>query len=129
MAITGLEAAGTRGSCAITGVKATTNQSCMALFPKKEKLITMYLYFFYINFGEEFAFKYCQGSKQQSYTGHIAKKLPIVIPPTIEEQTLIVEVVSKLSDELSSLIKKNKKLKKLKQGMMQELLTGKTRLV
>jgi len=32
-AITGLEAEGTRGSCAITGIDATTNQSCMALFP------------------------------------------------------------------------------------------------
>ena len=32
MAITGLEAAGTRGSCALLGAPATTNQSCMAIY-------------------------------------------------------------------------------------------------
>jgi type I restriction enzyme S subunit len=45
-AITGLEAEGTRGSCAITGIEATTNQSCMALYPKKGLLTTLYLYHF-----------------------------------------------------------------------------------
>ena len=34
MAITGLEAAGTRGNCALLGFDTTLNQSCMALFPK-----------------------------------------------------------------------------------------------
>ena len=46
-AITGLEAEGTRGSCAFTGVESTTNQSCMALFPK-EILDNDYLYHFYV---------------------------------------------------------------------------------
>lgn len=32
MAITGLEAAGTRGNCAKLGIDTTMNQSCMALF-------------------------------------------------------------------------------------------------
>lgn len=36
MAITGLEAAGTRGSCGIVGTPATTNQSCMAIYPNKK---------------------------------------------------------------------------------------------
>ena len=39
MAITGLEAAGTRGNCALLGFDTTLNQSCMALFPKKDLLI------------------------------------------------------------------------------------------
>ena len=53
MAITGLEAEGTRGSCGIVGAKATTNQSCMALFPTKE-LLTEYLFQYYINYGNYF---------------------------------------------------------------------------
>lgn len=56
-AITGLEAAGTRGSCAITGIDATTNQSCMALYPKPGLLTTQYLYHFYVRYGNELAFK------------------------------------------------------------------------
>ena len=42
MAITGLEAAGTRGSCAILGSTATTNQSCMAVYGT-EKLDIKYV--------------------------------------------------------------------------------------
>ncbi len=44
MAITGLEAEGTRGSCGLTGVEATTNQSCMALYPNDGELTTEYFF-------------------------------------------------------------------------------------
>ncbi len=46
MAITGLEAAGTRGACGIVGSPATTNQSCMAIYPKSD-LKTNFLYHYY----------------------------------------------------------------------------------
>lgn len=121
-AITGLEAAGTRGSCAITGVDATTNQSCMALYPKANVLIRDYLYHYYVRYGNELAFKYCQGTKQQSYTGAIAKTLPIIIPPTIAEQTAIATALSDADALISSLEKLIAKKKLIKQGAMQELL-------
>jgi type I restriction enzyme S subunit len=125
MAITGLEAAGTRGSCAITGVEATTNQSCMALYPIRNKLTTEYLYHFYVHYGNELAFKYCQGTKQQSYTGAIAKTLPIILPPSIKEQIAIANTLSEtdaLIDGLEDLIAKKKNLK---QGALQKLLKPK----
>lgn len=121
-AITGLEAAGTRGSCGITGIEATTNQSCMALYPKKGLLITSYLYHYYVRYGNELAFKYCQGTKQQSYTGGIAKKLPIIVPPTIEEQTAIANALSDADDLIRSLEKLIAKKRNIKQGAMQKLL-------
>lgn len=124
-AITGLEAAGTRGSCAITGIEATTNQSCMALYPKKGKLITEYLYHFYVRYGNELAFKYCQGTKQQSYTGGIAKTLPIILPPTIEEQTAIAIALSDADALITSLEKLIAKKQNIKQGAMQKLLQPK----
>lgn len=124
-AITGLEAAGTRGSCAITGIEATTNQSCMALYPKKGLLITPYLYHFYVRYGNELAFKYCQGTKQQSFTGGIAKKLPIIVPPTIEEQTAIATALSNADALISSLEKLIAKKRMIKQGAMQKLLQPK----
>lgn len=124
-AITGLEAAGTRGSCAITGIEATTNQSCMALYPKKGMLITPYLYHYYVRYGNELAFKYCQGTKQQSYTGGIAKKLPIIVPPTIEEQTAIATALSDADALISGLEKLIAKKRNIKQGAMQQLLQPK----
>lgn len=127
-AITGLEAAGTRGSCAITGIEATTNQSCMALYPKKNILITPYLYHYYVRYGDELAFKYCQGTKQQSYTGYIAKKLPIIVPSTVEEQKAIATILSDTDALIERLEKLIAKKEDIKQGTMQKLLTGKKRL-
>ncbi len=87
MAITGLEAEGTRGSCGIVGAEATTNQSCMALFPTKE-LSTHYLFYYYVYKGKSLALQYCQGTKQQSYTGKIVKLLPILLPPFDEQEAI-----------------------------------------
>src|SRR5437016_4943731 len=65
LAITGLEAAGTRGRCAILGKPATVNQSCMA-FEVTDKVNTLFLFHFYLLYGEKIAFSFAQGTKQQS---------------------------------------------------------------
>lgn len=128
MAITGLEAAGTRGSCAILGKDATTNQSCMAIYGT-DKMVIPYLYHYYLLNGEELAFQYCQGTKQQSYTAAIVKELPIYYPCDIVEQQAIAQVLSDMDSEIEQLEKKLAKYQQIKQGMMQELLTGQIRLV
>jgi type I restriction enzyme S subunit len=55
-------------------------------------------------------------------------QLNIVLPPN-KEQTAIANVLSEMDDEISLLQQRLNKTKQIKQGMMQELLTGKTRLV
>ena len=49
--------------------------------------------------------------------------------PRIEEQTAIASVISDMDTEIDGLEQKRDKYKAIKQGMMQELLTGKTRLI
>ncbi|MFH1860098.1 MAG: restriction endonuclease subunit S [bacterium] len=49
--------------------------------------------------------------------------------PTKAEQTAIVQILSDMDAEIEQLEQKLDKYKMLKQGMMQELLTGKTRLI
>ena len=127
MAITGLEAEGTRGSCGIVGAEATTNQSCMALFPTKE-LLTEYLFHYYVNYGNSLALEYCQGTKQQSYTAKIVKILPIIVPPTIEEQQAIASALSDVDALITALEQLITKKRNIKQGAMQQLLTGEKRL-
>jgi type I restriction enzyme S subunit len=51
------------------------------------------------------------------------------VPPTKEEQTAIGIVLSDMDAELSALEARRDKTRALKQAMMQELLTGRTRLV
>ncbi len=50
-------------------------------------------------------------------------------PPTPEEQSAIAAVLSDMDAEIEQLERKPDKYKQIKQGMMQELLTGKTRLI
>ena len=49
--------------------------------------------------------------------------------PRVPEQCAIAEVLSDMDAELAALEKRRDKTRDLKQGMMQELLTGRTRLV
>ena len=121
IAITGLEAEGTRGSCAITGVPATTNQSCLAFQPK-EGFSNLYLYHWYRLYGNYIGLKYTQGTKQQSLNNKIVGKLEIPVPK-LEEQEKIASILSTVDeqiDNVDALIEKNKELKK---GLMQTLLT------
>ena len=52
-----------------------------------------------------------------------------VILPSLEEQRAIAETLSDMDAEIAALERKRHKTRLLKQGMMQELLTGKTRLL
>jgi type I restriction enzyme S subunit len=53
----------------------------------------------------------------------------IRMPADLAEQTAIAEVLSDMDAELAALEQRRAKTQALKQGMMQELLTGRTRLV
>ena len=88
MAITGLEAAGTRGNCALLGFDTTLNQSCMALFPKKDLLTSDFLFQWYRKIGEEYGLNYTQGTKQQSYNAELIKILPISLPSVTEQKKI-----------------------------------------
>lgn len=54
-------------------------------------------------------------------------KLPL--PSNIDEQKAIAATLSDMDTEIEGLVSKKVKAQQIKQGMMQELLTGKTRLV
>lgn len=53
----------------------------------------------------------------------------IRFPKSIEEQTAIASILSDMDSEIEELEQKLNKTRQLKQGMMQQLLTGKIRLV
>lgn len=55
--------------------------------------------------------------------------LLVPMPPNIQEQTAIAAVLSDMDADLSALEARLAKTRAIKQGMMQELLTGRTRLV
>ncbi len=54
--------------------------------------------------------------------------ITISVPPTLPEQRAISAVLSDMDEEIAALEAEKRKVEAIKQGMMQELLTGKTRL-
>lgn len=56
-------------------------------------------------------------------------EMSVKLPPTLEEQTTIANILSDMASEIEKLEQKRDKYILLKQGMMQQLLTGKIRLV
>ena len=53
----------------------------------------------------------------------------ISVPKSADEQTAIAAVLSDMDTELATLETRRDKTQALKQGMMQELLTGRIRLI
>jgi len=69
------------------------------------------------------------GTGQTNLKKNDVLECPIPLPPTKKEQTEIATILSDMDAEISQLELKLSKYKMLKQGLMQNLLTGKIRLV
>lgn len=90
---------------------------------------TDYLYYL---LGSAYVFEqYIQmaaGSSVQNLNKDKVAKLDVLVPP-IEEQSAIASILSDMDNEIEALEQKLEKTRQIKQSMMQQLLTGKIRLV
>ena len=71
---------------------------------------------------------YLAGSSINNLKPSDIESIEFKMPP-LEEQTAIVTVLSDMDAEIEALEARREKTHRIKQGMMQELLTGRTRLV
>jgi type I restriction enzyme S subunit len=78
--------------------------------------------------GRELMKSLAQGSTRYNLSKAALLKSPLHLPK-LPEQTAIAEVLSEMDGELAVLEQRREKTRALKQAMMQELLTGRTRLV
>ncbi len=60
---------------------------------------------------------------------NIIKNFPIYLSTSSTEQAAIASVLSDMDDEIAALEAKLAKTRQIKSGMMEELLTGRIRLV
>ncbi len=72
---------------------------------------------------------YITGIKVSSISKFSISKLKLKFPPLMQEQQAIASVLSDMDAEIEALEARRDKVQNLKTGMMQELLTGRTRLV
>ena len=89
-------------------------------------------YFFFLYFSSHFYGRIMQRTAKSSVDSvrrEMIARMLIPLPPTRAEQEAIAAVLSDMDAEIDALEVRRDKTKLLKQGMMQELLTGKTRLI
>jgi len=70
-----------------------------------------------------------EGAAQQNTSNAAIGKFPMRLPPSLREQQAIAEVLSDMDAEIDALVARRDKTALIKTGMMQELLTGRTRLI
>ena len=114
------------GECCIANVELTTSQAILGI-QTKQRLNQEYLYYHLMSIKEDVLNLGQQGT-QSNLNSQIVGQFMIPLPE-INEQEAIAEVLSDMDAEITALEKPLEKAKAIKQGMMQQLLTGKIRLV
>ncbi|WP_335901323.1 restriction endonuclease subunit S [Shewanella algae] len=80
----------------------------------------------------KFFTEHCDSVKTVTAIPHISpqdiRSFKLLLPPSKEEQTAIATILSDMDEEIQALEQRLSKTRQIKQGMMQELLTGRTRL-
>ena len=92
------------------------------LMPKNDKVNLRFIYEIMLQI------KYPLGDHKRHWIGEY-QCLEITVPASLDEQTQIAKILSGMDTEITVLETKLSKYQKIKQGMMQSLLTGRIRLV
>ena len=117
----------TRGTVAISRIELCTNQSIAAIFPSQHH-ISEYLYYNLENRYDELRGLSTGDGGRGGLNLSIIRNVHLPMP-SITEQRAIADVISNIDSTIEALEDQLSKTQQLKQGMMQELLTGRTRLV
>lgn len=116
----------TRGQVAKLGIEASTNQACAALILNKDHDVSYYYQYLtsqYVNIRE-----LANSGGQQNLSAGIIKDIHVPIPP-LPEQRKIAKILSTWDKAISTIEALIKTSKQQKKALMQQLLTGKKRLV
>lgn len=109
--------------------KASLNSHLLVFRPKEKRYFPKYLYYLLKSkFFLDFVDFNKSGSTFFGITQEAIGKFSVLLP-LFEEQKAIAKVLADIDDDIETLILCLSKTKAIKQGMMQELLTGRTRLV
>jgi type I restriction enzyme S subunit len=117
----------TIGECAINVVPVSTNQGFKNFVPFGTTDVD-FLYYL-LGTQKQGFISLCGGSTFLEIGKTQLAAYKVRLPSTKAEQTAIAEVLTDMDAELAALEQRREKTRALKQAMMQELLTGRTRLV
>ncbi|QDU32207.1 Putative type I restriction enzyme specificity protein [Poriferisphaera corsica] len=114
------------GKAVIYKIDVAINQDLKAIYTKPEHC-AHFLYYWFEN-NAKMIDDLGSGSTVKGISIPDLRSLPFpIISP--KEQQAIAEILTEMDEEIEQLEKRLEKTKAIKQGMMQQLLTGKTRLI
>ncbi len=87
-----------------------------------------FMYYILVGLEDEWG-KQGQTGSQMNLNTDLINGTYVAIPEKLEEQTTIATILSDMDEDIQALEQRLGKTRQIKQGMMQQLLTGKTRLV
>lgn len=116
----------TRGMVALTHIELCTNQSVALIKPANDELITTFL-FYDLEFRYDELRSISMGAGRAGLSKQIINKIAIPIP-SFAEQRIIAHIFETQDDVIEVENRKLEKLKLLKQGLMQDLLSGQVRV-
>jgi type I restriction enzyme S subunit len=114
------------GKCTIAKAEVTTSQAILGI--TVNNYVNIEFLYYYLQYKKYELIRLGQQGTQSNLNKGIVKNI-IMHLPLIKEQNAIAEILSDMDAEIEQLRTKRAKYQNIKQGMMQELLTGKTRLV
>lgn len=117
----------TIGECAINAVPVSTNQGFKNFIPLATTDVD-FLYYL-LSTQKQGLISLCGGSTFLEIGKAQIAAYEVRLPPSTTEQAAIAEALTKMDQELAGLERRRTKTRTLKQAMMQELLTGRVRLV
>ena len=117
--------AGTVGAARITGMETCIHDHWLILRDYEEELDTRYLYYF-INWNQDFLESLASGSTVLDLNTDDFRLFDITFPE-IEEQRRIADALDSIHDEKIKNQSYCDQLRQLKQGLMQDLLSGEVR--
>lgn len=115
------------GRCAIVKQKLVTNQTFIGLVPS-DRIDVEFLYY-KMSREDKNLNNMATGTTISYLSREQFENYEILIPSSKAEQTAISNILSDCDSEIAALEEKRDKYKEIKQGMMQQLLTGKIRLI
>lgn len=111
-------------------IPATLNSGVFVIRPKQNFYYAKYVYYVLTSsIFAEFLSHLSAGSTIIHLYQKDIDKFEFIIPATIAEQKAIANILSDMDNEINALEKKLEKYRQIKQGMMEQLLSGKIRLV
>lgn len=110
------------------GERAIYHYHIWKVVHRDELVNKMYLYYKLAEITEEKKTRAANGGTMLHVTKLSMESTLLALPP-LPEQTAIATVLSDIDDEITALEERLEKTRQIKQGMMQQLLTGKVRLV